>query len=275
MKQSSVQYIRKIFLAAGIVGLLVTVLSPVVGAIANGYATTDSSIQPGMAVSIDITNSTNTPTVVRATNSQDSQPIGVTVNVAENLVTTGAVGQTVYVQSEGEVEAFVSDLNGVPKKGDLLAVSPLRGILVVAAGTDSIVVGSALEDFVSEGSVAQTVSKDGGSVAVQIDKIRISLDQKSASSNLNSIDSSLERLGRSVVGKDVGEIRVLIALVIFLIVLIAEGGIIYGAVSSAITSLGRNPMAKQIIVREMIRVIMIAIVVLMVGLAAIYGILWV
>ncbi len=274
MKQVLVQRLHRVFLGTVVAGFTVILLTPLVGAIANGYATNDSSIQPGMVVSIDNSSEGDTPLVIRATNTLDSQPIGVTVDVNENLVTTGSVGRTVYVQSEGEADVYVSDLNGAPKKGDRLAVSPLRGILVIASDTDAVIVGSALEDFASEGSVTQTVSKDDSSVAVQIDKIRISLDQNNTTS-ANEIDSSLERLGRSVVGKDVGEIRVLIALVIFLIVLIAEGGIIYGAVSSAITSLGRNPMAKQIIVREMTRVVIIAIAVLLVGLGAIYGILWV
>lgn len=273
MKTVSLQFGQRIFLTVVVLGLFL--VAPLVGAIANGYASNDSAIQPGMAVSIDASSDASKPTVSRATNAEGTQPIGVTVNTDENLVTTGSEGQAVYVQSEGEVEAFVSDLNGMPKKGDLLAVSPLRGILVVASGTPGVVVGSALEDFQAETSTTQSVSKDGSSVNVQIDKIRISLDQKGSTSALSSVESSLENLGRAIVGRDVGEIRVLIALVIFLIVLIAEGGIIYGAISSAITSLGRNPMARKIIIQEMIRVVLIAIVVLIFGLAAIYAILWV
>ena len=85
----------------------------------------------------------------------------------------------------------------------------------------------------------------------------------------------MSKLGKSLVGRDVGEIRVLIALLVFMIVLIAEGGIIYGAVSSAITALGRNPLARKVIQREMLQVFVVAIIVLVVGLGAMYAILWI
>ena len=82
-------------------------------------------------------------------------------------------------------------------------------------------------------------------------------------------------IGKGLLGKKVGEIRVVIALILFLIVLIAEGAIIHGAISSAITALGRNPMARKTIIKEMVRVIFVAIIVLVIGLASIYMILWV
>jgi hypothetical protein len=49
----------------------------------------------------------------------------------------------------------------------------------------------------------------------------------------------------------------------------------YGAISSAITALGRNPLARSAIRREMIRILFVAIIVFLIGLGAIYGILWV
>lgn len=245
-----------------------------VSAIATGYATSDPFLQPGMTVALSKTTDANNPTVERADSTSDTKPIGVTVNPNENLVTTGAVNKQVYVQTTGEAEAFVSDLNGLPKKGDLLSVSPLKGVLVKADETTASIVGSALEDFSQDGSSSQTVNKDGTSINVKIDKLKISLDQKGQQYAAQS-NSSLERLGRSITGRDVGEIRVVIALIIFLIVLVTEGGIIYGAVSSAITALGRNPMARRGIVKELVRVILIALFVLTIGLGAIYLILWV
>lgn len=257
-----------------VAGCFVALSFVAVYAIATGYSTDETSIQPGMAVSLSDSSNTENPKVIRSTNEGDSRPIGVTVSPDENLVTTGDQNRQIYVQTTGEADAFVSDLNGAPKKGDLLSSSPLKGILVVADATTKNIVGIALEDFSQDSSVSQTVDKSGTSVDIRIDKIRISLDQK-GQNNSTEDDSSLERLGQSVTGKSVGEVRVVIALVIFLIVLIAECGIIYGAISSAITALGRNPMARKTIIKEMIRVIIVAIIVLLIGLAGIYGILWV
>ncbi len=246
-----------------------------VWAMARGYASDDQDLQPGMAVALSSDGQADNPKVERATADSESRVIGVAVNPSENFVTTGSGAAQVYVQSDGEVDAYVSDINGIPRRGDLLAVSPLKGVLVVADGTMGAVIGSALEDFDDNITSNQSIDKSGTSVNVRIDKIRVNLDHKSSLVGSTDADSSLERLGRSIVGRDVGEIRVIIALIIFFIVLVAEGGIIYGAVSSAITSLGRNPLARRIIVQELVRVVAIALLVLAIGLAAIYGILWI
>ena len=243
-------------------------------ALATGYSSDDAMLQPGMAVSLSESSDANNPKVERASSESSTQSIGVSVNSSDNLVTTGAQSKQIYVQTDGEVDVYVSDINGNPKKGDLLSTSPLKGILVVSDDTSRDVVGTALEDFNADGASTQSIDKAGQSVNLKINKVRISLDQKGQStSDQNS--SSLERLGESVTGKKVGEIRVVIALILFLIVLIAEGAIIHGAISSAITALGRNPMARKTIIKEMVRVIFVAIIVLVIGLASIYMILWV
>jgi len=253
------------FLLSGVASVL---------AIATGYASNDTDLQPGMTVSLTEGSDTN-PSVERAVIGGTSHPIGVTVAPDQNIVTTGAESKQVYVQTTGEVDAFVSDLNGIPKKGDFLSISPLKGVLVKSDSlSGASIVGAALEDFSEDSLPSQTIEKSGTAVSVKIDRMRISLDQKGQSFS-NEAESGLEKLGRSVTGRSVGEIRVVIALVIFLIVLISEGGIIYGAVSSAITALGRNPMARRTIIKELLRVIGIALVVLGIGLAAIYAILWV
>lgn len=257
-----------------VAAVLSVVYCAAVLAVARGYATDDTSLQSGMVVALSPDGTAEQPKVERATIESGDKAIGVTVNVDESLLTTGSSSQQVYVQTDGEAEAFVSDINGAPQKGDLLAVSPLRGILIKTGTNTGTVVGTALEDFDDGGATTQNVDKEGTNLSVKIDKIRINLDRKTSGQNGQETDSSLERLGRSIVGKEVGEIRVVVALIIFFIVLVAEGGIIYGAVSSAITSLGRNPLARKIIIREMVRVVLIAVVVLLFGLASIYAILW-
>lgn len=272
----NIQKLSRYRLAAMVAGVFaVIMLSPLAFALARGYTTDDVDLKTGMVVALSQSGTAEQPKVERATIDNQDKTIGVTVSVDENLLTTGAVGQEVYVQTDGETEVFVSDINGIPKRGDLLAVSPLKGILVKSDTNTGVIVGTALEDFDATLASTQNVDKSGVSVDVKVDKIRTNLDIKGVNNGAAQTDSSLERLGRSIVGREVGEIRVVVALIIFLVVLVAEGGIIYGAISSAITSLGRNPMARKIIVREMVRVVIIAVSVLGFGLAAIYAILWV
>ncbi len=67
----------------------------------------------------------------------------------------------------------------------------------------------------------------------------------------------------------------LVALIIFVIVLIAECSIIYGSVSSALTAFGRNPLAKKTIRSEMLRIIFVALGVLIIGMISVLAVLWI
>jgi hypothetical protein len=269
---------RKKFLLAGMTlacMLFMTALYPV-SAVANGYATDDPDLIPGMVVALSASSTAEEPKVERAALDREQKVIGVSTTADNQLIAIGSGKTKIFVQTTGEATVFVTNLNGIVKKGDLLAPSPLLGILMKADESTAPIVGIAIEDFNEGDAETQTISEADQSKDTKIDKIRINLDHKAASNQqASATDSSLERLGRAVVAKDVGEIQVIAALVIFLIVLVAEGGIIYGAISSAITALGRNPMARQIIRKEMGRVVAIALVVLSIGVAAIYAILWV
>lgn len=265
---------QKFFLVI-FVGLICGISTPVFG-IAKGYVSIDPELKLGMVAGLSDQSTQDTPKVERASSENESRLIGVTTSPDEELVTIGSGGQQVYVETTGEVDAYASDINGDIKSGDLLAVSPLKGVLMKADINPAVVVGIALEDFDASSAETKSVTDGGGHKDVKIAKLRINLDHKAASNQQSGItDSSLRRLGRAVTGREIGEVRVLIALIIFLAVLVAEGGIIYGAVSSALVALGRNPMAGKIIQKEMVRVILIAVAVLLVGLAAIYLILWI
>lgn len=245
-----------------------------VNAIARGYTTTDSGLQVGMIVALSTDGSSR---VERATTTSGERIVGVVTTFEKSDVTVASKESTLLVESTGEVDAYVSDISGKVNQGDSLTVSPLKGVLM-KANQGSVTPVVAIAASSSEGGDASSYdyTENGATKSTQITKIKVNLDRKGVSGGSGpDSESGLARLGRSLTGKEVGEIRVLAALVIFIIVLVAEGGIIYGAVSSAITALGRNPMARNIIRREMFRVIIIAISVLLVGLGAVYAVLWV
>lgn len=260
-----------------VVAAFVLLLLPAyAAATARGYRTSDPELVPGMVVALSESGSAEEPRVERAALGKEQKVIGVSTTPDDELVTIGSSQDTVYVQSTGEATVYVVDLNGDIKNGDLLAPSPLLGVLMKADASTAPVVGIALEDFSQIATETKTVEANVGTRDAKVGKLRINLDHKAASNQqASATDSSLERLGRAVVGKDVGEIQVVAALVIFLAVLVAEGGIIFGAISSSITAVGRNPMAKNIIQHEMIRVLTIAVTVLVIGVGAIYLILWI
>lgn len=259
--------------------LLVALIPGVVqsaSAIARGYGSDDPNLQPGMVAALSDSSTADNPKAKRASQDDGDKIIGVTTTADSELITIASGEKQVYVQITGEVDAFVSDINGVVKNGDLLTISPILGVLMKADDTSTTIIGIALEDLDESVAETKTISEDGSNRDIKVVKTRLNLDRKAASNQRGSTsDNSLEKLGRAVTGKsDVNEVQVIAALVIFLMVLVAEGAIMYGAVSSSITSLGRNPMARKIILRELAKVIMITFGVLAIGLVAIYGILW-
>ena len=240
--------------------------------ISRGYQTDDSALKPGMAVGLNPDTESNSPKVEAATESALENIIGVATTVEESSVTVASSGQTVFVESEGEVRAYASDINGRIQEGDQLTLSPLNGVLTKANTGSKIILGTALENFPTTGLEPYEINTDEGRKPTNIALMRINLDTKLVSSS--GSNSSLERLGQSIAGKEVSEVRVIIAMVVFLLVLFAEGGILYGSTSSAITSLGRNPLAGHVIRRQLFQVMIVAFGVLAVGLTSIYLILW-
>lgn len=255
--------------------LLVNIIfSGVVFGISIGYKTNDSSLKSGMVAALSSDSTESSPMVEAATEEDLQRIIGVTTTVEDSSITVASSGQTIFVESGGEVRVYVSDVNGEIRQGQQLTLSPLNGILAVANDNSRIILGTALEDFPAAGSQSHEIDTNDGKETTNIALMNINLDTKNLV-NTSEAASSLEQLGRSVAGKEVNELRVIVALVIFLLVLFAEGGIIYGAASSSITSIGRNPLAGRVIKKQLFQVMFVAFGVLSVGLVSIYLILWV
>ncbi len=266
----------KVFSFVVYILFFVCIVSPAATfAIAKGYLSDDASLKPGMVVGLSPDNSQTFQKVVTATEDSLQNIIGVATTVKESSVTVASSGQTIFVESEGEVMAYVSDINGQVKQGDSLTLSPLNGVMATVDDSSRVILGTALEDFPRESQNTYQVNTGDGNQNTNISLMRVNLDTKSLVNNSISSDSSLKHLGKSVSGRDVSEIRVVVALVIFFLALFAEGGIIYGAVSSAINSLGRNPLAGTVIRRQLLQVTFVAFGVLTIGLVSIYLILWV
>lgn len=246
-------------------------------ALARGYATDDPELRTGMVAALSDSSTPDSPKAERASISDDNAIIGITAALGSDLATVVSSQDQVYVQSTGEANAYVVDVNGEVESGDPLTLSPLKGILMRADETTTQpIIGVALQPF-GEGSVeTREIEKESGKEDAKIALIRVSLDHRAFVGNdIRLQNSSLDKIGRALTGKNVAEIRVLAALIIFIIVLVAEGGVIYGAVTSSITALGRNPLAKKVIVREVGKVVLLAIFVLILGVSSIYALLWI
>ncbi len=243
-------------------------------AITRGYLSDDDGLQPGMLVKISDDSNPDTPKVERATLDQADKIIGVATTTGESTVTIASADQSVYVETTGEVNAYVSDMFGEVKEGDLLVVSPLNGVMAKYTSGAAVIFALALEDSAPKSGDSYEIQTPEGKKNTKLSLIKVNLDQK-GSDGLSKVPTSLEKLGKSITGKEVNELRVIVALLIFIIVLIVEGAILYGSISSAVTSIGRNPLASKVIRRELIKVMTIAFLVMLIGLGSIYLVLWV
>jgi hypothetical protein len=214
-------------------------------------------------------------TVERTSQVTTDRVVGIVTTYDDSSVTLSSEDTNILVESEGEVLAYVSDMNGEVSQGDPLVISPLKGILMKGSQDSTGTVLAVAAESLASATQVSDYRLDDSDKSTKISKLKVNLNQQGTSNGQTAASSAIAKLGKSVVGKEVSEVRVLVALLIFIIVLIAEGGIIYGAVSSAITALGRNPLARKIIRREMIQVLAVALLVLVLGLGAVYGILWV
>lgn len=237
------------------------------------YKTKDATITKGMAVAVvSETGQGQTPYVQKASAGNADKTLGVVTSLDSSLVTNVANGTQLVVANSGVAAVYVTDINGLVHKGDLLAPSPLEGILMRADNGTPGILGVALDNFAD--LKTETVKVDSPSISqAKVGLMGINMDVKFATSSSGVQQSFLERLGQSIVHRQVNSLQAFVALAVLVLLIVVEGGIIYAAVSSSILSLGRNPLGKKTIIRGLWQTSLLVLVVLAAGLAAIYMVL--
>ncbi len=234
------------------VSMLFINLAPVGASSANishSYQST-GSIPAGSLVSLDSAK----PDFVQAANTNNgSRILGVAVNSPDSLLAVDASNGKVQVATSGTATALVSDVNGPIKVGDQVSVSPFDGLgMKVAASTR--IIGLAQSGFSAgtPGATKQTVKDNSGTAKeIAIGSIRINISPGSASGGSDEQINSLQKLVRGMTGKIIPTGRIVVALIITVVTLIALIALSYGSVYSTIISVGRNPLAKYAIYRSM------------------------
>jgi hypothetical protein len=259
---------------------LVLVASPMLaGAITQGYDTTDKTITIGMAVAVASTQGTGasqTIIVEKSSVKDADKTLGIVVNPQSDTVAVSANGSQVYVATTGAANVYVSDINGTIHKNDLLAASPVQGVLMRADDGTKGILGIAQDNFPTTGTQKISVKNNTGQIiTAKVAMVRINMDVKFSTSTQPSTESSLQRLGKAIVHHQVSQVKVFLSLGILTMVTVVVGGVVYAAISSSMISLGRNPFARKTILHGLNRVIALMVLVLLVGLAAVYMVLWI
>ena len=258
------------------------VIVPVVSAQAVTHAyNTDTPIEQGMIVRLSEKDNTK----VEPLKSQDITHMeGVVVAANDAPVALSAPDpnqQQVYVATTGSYDVLVSNQNGSIKKDDYITISSLDGVGMKADSNQSRIVGKALQNFDGQGNVigktsvknasGQTIPISLGMVAVEISISHNPLEQK-PQSMLPGFDT-LQRVAGVVTDKQVGAVQLYLGLAVIVVAAFIAGSILYGGVRTALTAIGRNPLARGTITRGLIQVVITSVIILVIGITAVYLIL--
>lgn len=256
-----------------VLNLTVPVLAKA-SSIAQGYITSDKNLTTGMAVSLGEDSNSSVQTVVPATTSNSGKFVGILTTNNANLLTLTSSNATVVVATSGEAIAFVTDISGSVKKGDKLSISPVKGLLMKTEDNSASGVAAALEDAGVRPPNKQTIDlANGKKKEISIYSIEVSINQHIIPSSETSNKTFLKTLGQNISGKKVSDWQAVIALVVFILLLVVEAALIYGSVHSTFTALGRNPMAHDLVYKQLAQVILAVLAVLAFGIATIYAVL--
>jgi hypothetical protein len=241
------------------ISLSVLSLAPASAASANisrAYYSTQS-ITAGSLLSLDTTKSG----YVRPANTDNGTRLtGIAVVSSDSLLAVNAGVGTVQVATSGVATALVSDFNGNVQIGDQISASPFDGIGMKAT-SNSKIIGLAQSTFKASSSNSQhkMITDTAGKrrqIAVGSVRVSIALGSSTASNGQNL--TGIQKVLRSLTGKVIPTSRIIVAVAITVISLIALIALIYGSVYSAIISVGRNPLAKYAIYRSMTTVLLMA-----------------
>lgn len=240
--------------------------------IAQGYVSRDGELTTGMAAAYS--GDGQETLVVRTNGSNSDKFVGIVTTETSNLVTLKNEQSNVIITTSGEAVAYVSDLNGEIRHGDYLVASPLQGILVKAALDDSFVLATALEDFQAEKANTTTVETvNNESKTTKITAIKINVGPQKIGDTSPKTLSFLQVIGEGIIGRTINSWQVATVLIIFLLLLVVEGSLMYGAIHGTIIALGRNPMAREAVYRQLFQAVITVAIVFVFGAAIIYTVI--
>jgi hypothetical protein len=208
------------------------------------------------------------------TQEQENDMFGVVVSSSEAPVSLSDPSQVqVFVANFGQYEVLVSTQNGPVRAGDGLVISSVKGVAMKADDLHRVVVGKALENFADNADAESKVKlASGRTVAVGRIKVDINVARNPTYSGdrIAGVPHFLSRAAHAVTDKPVTALRIYAGLAIIFVCLAVAGGILYAGIRSGMTAIGRNPLAKKSIVRNLITIILMALTVVSVGLIAVY-----
>lgn len=272
-KLAKKHYKRALHLSLAVAGVLF-VISGLNGAkaqdVTQGYMS-DAPLQNGTVVMLKAGDETKVEALMQE---NELDMFGVVVSSTESPVSISDPTKTqVFVASFGQYEVLVSTQNGPIQPGDGVVISSIKGVGMKADDLHRVLVGKALEGFADNADgESRTTLADGRDVAVGRIKVDLSVSRNPAYSGdtIAGVPHFLSRVAYAVTDKPITALRIYACLAILFVCVAVAGGVLYSGIRTGMTSVGRNPLAKKSILRNLISVTLMSLIVVGIGLIAAY-----
>lgn len=245
--------------------------------VAEAYKTA-KPLQQGIIVQLDETDK-NAVKPVTYKNSKKTFGVVVPANAAPVTLSTGQQQEQVYIVTSGRYNVLVSNQNGVIKSGDYVAVSAIDGIGMKADTVQDTILGRAASSFDGKSNVissAKLKTTDGKEISTAIGSVAVDVSvvpnpQKTKGDN--GVPDFVQNLAQSLVGKPISAVQLYASLAILLTGIGVVASLMYGGIQTGMTAIGRNPLARSSIMRNMIQVLITGVIIFIGCLIAVYLIL--
>lgn len=242
--------------------------------VTQGYRT-DRPIQKGMIVGLEDKDGSKVQPLAR---DQAASMLGVTVAPSDSPVSLSSpdAAQQAFVATYGQYDVLVSTQNGQIQVGDFITTSALTGVGMKADNTQELIVGKAVTAFDGKQGVENvyTLNTSAGKKQVQLGRVKVDVgvahNPLYAVQAPDSVPTFLHNAVDLVTDRPVSASRIYAGLAILLLTLFLAGGILYAGVRSGMVAIGRNPLAKHSVWRNLIQVTLMALIIFVIGLFAVY-----
>ena len=243
-------------------------------AVTQGYGS-DVALQKGEIVKLEDKDATKVEPVTLATIAQ-MQGVVVAANDAAVTLSDNSNSQQVFVATFGLYDVLVSNQNGPIQTGDYVTISSIGGVGMKADTNQSEVVGKAAGSFDGTDNVEGTstlTDSTGKHISVSLGRIPVQIGiahnplQQAIQNNLPGF---LRRASSSIANKPVSSARVYLGMGILAVSAILAGSMLYAGIRTGLIAIGRNPLARKSITRNIVQVIITSLLIFIIGIFAVY-----
>jgi hypothetical protein len=256
--------------------LLFTGVSALAANVTQSYSSEGETLYNGMIVSLADDSADKVQPLDKAA-AKDMLGVVTAANDAPFSLAQVSNQQQVYVATAGQYNVLVSTQEGRIKKGDFITISSLHGIGMKATNDDEIIIGKALASFDGQTAVDGTTTvktSGGGTRTVPLGHILVDISVAHnpffKTDKTDGVPSFLAAAASAVTDRPVGAVRIYAALLVLLACLALAGFVIYAGVRNGMVAIGRNPLAKSSVMRNLVQVVLISLIVFIIGLVAVY-----